>query len=181
MGLGWLAWGWLGSGRCFGLLFRRRGDAMAGQAPALSSRRGEGGIKITIKITIRRKIGNWGMGGLGTEIVDLAADEGGHAKELTDVKGFWASLGQFVFDSGQMTGQAAQLLFMRGEDSLVEGFGFESLKFLDLVVAFAVPVNETAFGDADVGGDAGKAPALGAEFDELVLCFFSEHMEHMVM
>jgi hypothetical protein len=115
------------------------------------------------------------MGGLGTEIVDLAADEGGHAKELTDVKGFWASLGQFVFDSGQMAGQAAQLLFMRGEDSLVEGFGFESLKFLDLVVALVVPVNETAFGDADVSGDARKAPALGAEFDELIFGFGGMH------
>ena len=39
----------------------------------------------------------------------------------------------------------------------------------------AAPLEEGAFGDAQFAGDANVAPALGAAFDEFLLCYLCMH------
>ena len=54
---------------------------------------------------------------------------------------------------------------------MLEVIEFDGGLILELEAQLAAPLDEGAAGDAQFGGDAHKAPALGATFDEFLTDF----------
>ena len=108
-------------------------------------------------------------------VIDLVAEDGGEAEELVgwDVGEFAGS--EFVFDGVVEFGESVEVGVVGGEDFFINGFAFEAAEVANFFGVDAVPVEECVFGDAEVGGDAGDAPALGADLDELVSGFVGVH------
>jgi hypothetical protein len=85
------------------------------------------------------------------------------------------------FDLGLDFGQACQIILARGESLFVEGFEVDGAEGADVRGELAVPLDEGALGDADVGGDAREAEAFGAHFEELVFSFVRMHGTSFLM
>ena len=62
-----------------------------------------------------------------------------------------------------------------GQPFFLEGLDIDGALVLDLELEFPAPVDERGFGDFQVFGDAGEAPALSASEDELLLSFDISH------
>jgi hypothetical protein len=58
---------------------------------------------------------------------------------------------------------------------LVEGFEVDGAEGADVLGELAVPVDEGALGDVEVGGDAREAEAFGAQFEELIFSVVAIH------
>ena len=57
------------------------------------------------------------------------------------------------------------------QSAMAEVIEFDGGLILELETQLAAPLDEGAAGDAQFGGDAHKAPALGATFDEFLTDF----------
>jgi hypothetical protein len=65
--------------------------------------------------------------------------------------------------------------FFIGQQDFSQSLEFEGTKGSELGLLFAVPNENGGLGDAELGEDAAKPGALGAEFDELVFGFDGVH------
>jgi len=61
------------------------------------------------------------------------------------------------------------------EGAVEEVVEHERTTIVDFEPEFAAPLGESAFGDAEFGGDANEAPALRAELDKFLNCFLIFH------
>jgi len=113
--------------------------------------------------------------GVGVGKIDLLAKVGGEAKELFRGNFVQFAGGEFLLDGVMEFGEAAEIVLVGREDFFVQGFAFEGAEGVNLIRQLAVPIEEGGFGDADLSGDAGEAPALGAEFDKLASGFVGVH------
>ena len=101
-------------------------------------------------------------------MADFVADQERQAQKLVSGNRFEGAFGQFLFDLELAGSETGQFLLVRCEDFFVEGFEFDRTEGINSGLMVAVPVHESAFGDAELIGNAIEAEALGAEFDELV-------------
>jgi hypothetical protein len=97
------------------------------------------------------------------------------ADEFVVVNPGEVAFGDGGFDVGLDFGEAGQVCFARGEGSFVEGFEVEGAEGADVRGEMAVPVDEGALGDVEIGGDAREAEAFGTEFQELVFSVVRMH------
>jgi hypothetical protein len=111
----------------------------------------------------------------GAEGADFMAEIEVDADEFVAVNPGEVAFGDGGFDFGLDFGQARQVFLARGQGLFVEGFEVDGAEGADVGGELAVPVDEGALGDMDVGGDAQEAEALGAEFGELILNFIRMH------
>jgi hypothetical protein len=136
--------------------------------------RGRGGrIKIRIKIRIMGFVECGEVG--GAEVADFMAEAEVDADEFVAVDPGEVAFGDGGFDVGLDFGQAGQVFLARVQGLFVEGFEVDGAEGADVRGELAVPVDEGALGDMDVGGDAREAEALGAHFEELVFSVVAIH------
>ena len=74
-----------------------------------------------------------------------------------------------------MRGEPAQFPFVRNEDAFLDGLPFEVLQVGDFTALFAIPEDQRALGEVELGGDARQAPALHAQFEETMSGFLIFH------
>jgi hypothetical protein len=141
-------------------------------------KRGRGrGIKIRISIKGFIKGGEVG----GAEGADFVAEIEVDADEFVAVNPGEVAFGDGGFDVGLDLGQAGQVFLARVQGLFVEGFELDGAEGADVRGELAVPLDEGALGDADVGGDAREAEAFGAHFEELVFSFVRMHGTSFLM
>jgi hypothetical protein len=104
----------------------------------------------------------------GAEGADFVAEIEVDADEFVAVDPVEVAFGDGGFDVGLDFGEAGQVLFAGGEGLLVEGFEVDGAEGADVRGELAVPLDEGALGDVDVGSDAREAEAFGAQFSELI-------------
>ncbi len=85
------------------------------------------------------------------------------------------TLGQLGLDPAQLLGEGFEPVLFRGEGLVYEVLPLDSAEVLNGMLVLAAPVDEGAFGDAELGGDAGKADASGAQLDEFLNRFLIFH------
>ena len=66
-----------------------------------------------------------------------------------------------------------ETFLFRGERAVHEVLPFDRPQVLDEMLVLAAPVNEGAFGDAELLGDLGEADAFGAQLDKFLNGFLS--------
>jgi len=130
--------------------------------------RGNGFGSIYLDLAFELLRGTGVAHGLDAEGADFAADEEGQAEKLVSCERLERPIGEFVVYFALISSEAGQLLLMRSEEFFVEGFEIESAERSDVGMALAVPVHESAFGDAELIGDAAQAETLSAQFNELL-------------
>jgi hypothetical protein len=81
------------------------------------------------------------------------------------------AFGELGFDFLELLSQGGDASFAGGEPLFMQGLDVDGAVVLDFKLKFAAPVDEGGFGDFEFVGDAGKAPAFGAEADEALLSF----------
>ena len=106
--------------------------------------------------------------GLEADFGNLAADQGRQAKEGGGGQILAAAFIEFGFEGIELFGQAGEFEFVGGEDAVLEGFELDGAELADFGLEAAVPVGDAADVDVEFFGDAGQAPALGAQFNEPV-------------
>ncbi len=111
----------------------------------------------------------------GAEVADFVAEIEVDADELVAVNPGEVAFGDGGFDVGLDFGQAGQVCLARGEGLFVKGFEVDGAEGADVRGELAVPRDEGALGDADVGGDAREAQTFGAEFGELIFSIVAVH------
>jgi hypothetical protein len=97
------------------------------------------------------------------------------ADEFVAVNPVEVAFGDGGFDIGLDFGQAGEVCLARGEGLFVEGFEVGGPEGAELGGELAVPVDQGALGDVDVGGDVREAEAFGAHFQELIFSFVCMH------
>jgi hypothetical protein len=97
------------------------------------------------------------------------------ADEFVAVNPREVAFGDGGFDVGLDFSQASEVCFARGEGLFVEGFEVDGAEGADVRCELAVPVDEGALGDVEVGGDAREADAFGTHFEELVFYVVRMH------
>jgi hypothetical protein len=108
--------------------------------------------------------------------VEATADLFGHALEARGRNRRQVALGQFGLEPAQLFREGFEPLFFRGEGAVHEILPFDGAEVLDGMLVGAAPEDESAFGDAELAGDAGEADAFGAQLDELLNRFLSFHL-----
>jgi hypothetical protein len=98
------------------------------------------------------------------------------ADEFVAVNPGEVAFGDGGFDVGLDFGQARQVFLARVQGLFVEGFEVDGAEGTNVRGELAVPLDEGAMGDVDVGGDAREAEAFGAEFGELIFNFIRMHV-----
>jgi hypothetical protein len=116
----------------------------------------------------------WGEVG-GAEVADFMAEIEVDADEFVAVNPGEVAFGDGGFDVGLDFGEAGQVLFARGEGLFVEGFEVDGAEGADVRGESAVPLDEGALGDVEIGGDVRETEALGAHFEELVFSVVAIH------
>ena len=108
--------------------------------------------------------------GIGGEVdfVDFATVAEIEAEDLAGAKPDEFSFGQDGEELFLDAGQRGDIGLVAGEEAFMEGFEFGGTEGAEIVAELAVPIDEDAPGDLEVLGDAGKAVALGAEFEEVL-------------
>jgi hypothetical protein len=103
------------------------------------------------------------------------------ADELVAVNPGEVAFGDGGFDVGLDFGQAGEVCFAGGEGLFVQGFEVDGAEGADVRGELAVPVDEGALGDVDVGGDAREAQTFRAHFEELVFSVVRMHGTSFLM
>ena len=116
----------------------------------------------------------WGEVG-GADVADFMAEVEVDADEFVAVDPVEVAFGDGGFDVGLDFGEAGEVCFARGEGLFVEGFEVDGAEGADVRGELAVPIDEGALGDVDVGGDAREAAAFGTHFQELIFSFVCMH------
>jgi hypothetical protein len=132
----------------------------------IGGRRGRRRGRIRIRIRIQRFIEGGEVG--GAEVADFVAEVEIDADEFVAVNPGEVAFDDGGFDVGLDFGQAGEVCLARGEGLFVEGFEVGGAEGADVRGELVVPVDEGALGDVDGSGDARKAEAFGAQFEELV-------------
>ena len=127
-------------------------------------------VRIGIGIGIGIRIWGFVEGGeiFGAEVADFVAEIEVDADEFVAVNPGEVAFGDGGFDVGLDFGEASEVGFARGEGLFVEGFEVDGAEGADVRGELAVPVDEGALGDVEVGGDAREAEAFGGELGEVV-------------
>jgi hypothetical protein len=118
----------------------------------------------------------------GTELeraafpVEAAAKLFGHALELGSGDLGEVALGEFGLKPFELSSEALETFLLGDQGAVEELLPFDGTEVLDEVLVAAAPGDEGAFGDAELGGDASEAQALGTEFDELLNGFVVGHI-----
>ena len=109
----------------------------------------------------------------GMKLVQAFPQQVGYVMEL--IGGYFAqsAADQFLFDSPQV--ERATDHFVFGQEAFLKDLEFDGAGRLEAGPAFAVPGDKGGFGYAKAGGNASKAEALGAEFNELSFGFGRVH------
>jgi hypothetical protein len=123
-----------------------------------------------IRIRIRIRVIGFAEGGEvgGAEGADFVAEVEVDADEFVAVNPGEVAFGDGGFDVGLDFGEASEVGFARGKGLFVEGFEVDGAEGADVRGELAVPIDQGALGDMEVGGDAREAEAFGAEFGELI-------------
>jgi len=111
----------------------------------------------------------------GAEVTDFVAEIQEDADEFVAVNPGEVAFGYGGFDVGLDFGQTGQVFLARVQGLFVEGLEVDGAEGADVRGELAVPLDEGAQGDMDVGGDAREAEALGTEFGELVFSVVAMH------
>ena len=117
----------------------------------------------------------------GAEVTDFVAEIQEDADEFVAVNPGEVAFGDGGFDVGLDFGQARQVFLARVQGLFVEGFEVDGAEGTNVRGELAVPLDEGAQGDMDVGGDAREAEAFGAHFEELVFSFVRMHGTSFLM
>jgi len=100
---------------------------------------------------------------------DLAPEKFGQGKQLVRRQGSEVALGQLGFHFLELLSQGSDAGFAGGKPLFVQGFDVDGAVVLDVELKFAAPGDEGRFGELEFVGDAGEAPAFGAEMNEALL------------
>ena len=100
------------------------------------------------------------------DLLELPPQLTGEAVEVLGGDDLESAPGQFLFDTLEVGVELGQFGLMGGEEFFLQRLQFHRLESADLGLGVLIPIHQGAFGDVEVGGDAGEAPALGPQFDE---------------
>ena len=117
----------------------------------------------------------------GADRGDFTAELEVHAQELVGVDQDGLAREEGAFDVEEDFAQPLPLGQEGGEDFVVEGFEMHGAGGADVRVELAVPLDEGALGDVDVGGDVRQAEALGPKLDKLIFSFICMHRSRFSM
>jgi len=113
---------------------------------------------------------SWLLGGfLFGHFVDLRAQIDGQTKELVDGNVAKGPIGKFVLNILLQAEQEVQFFFARGDGFLLQELESGFAEGLNLGGEIPVPIDKRSLGNMDFSGNVAQTPALGAQFDELVL------------
>jgi hypothetical protein len=85
-----------------------------------------------------------------------------------------------VFDPAELFGKARDAGLDGTQDAVLKIVEHEGTAVVDIEAELAAPLGESTFGDAEFGGDADEAPALGAELDKFLNRFLIFHNKPFV-
>ena len=99
----------------------------------------------------------------------------GHGLEARGGNGGEVALRQFRIEATQLFGDRLEA-FLFGDQRVVQEFlPLDGTEILDEMLVLAAPEDESAFGDAELFGNASEADATGAQLDKLLNRFLIFH------
>ena len=109
-------------------------------------------------------------------LLDLVPQTPNRRHELRRAQGREVALFQLTLQAVKLLPERFDAVVGGREPLFPQRFQFDDVRFLNLELVLATPVNERGFGDVEFGHQAGVSPALDAELDETLDDLWGMHI-----